>query len=85
MKKTIEASEAGLKCKNRSQHVESVVRILSYDQLPQKLRQNAKKYVRNIISWSQVADQHIELYKIRRWWTPPKLNPGLSWLNEESD
>ena len=64
IKETIERSETGLVCRNDSEFIENTVRILSDDKWSQHLSQNARKYVNEVISWSRVAGQHLELYKL---------------------
>ncbi|MBW2062054.1 MAG: glycosyltransferase [Deltaproteobacteria bacterium] len=63
MRQILDESEAGLTCLNSSEFIENIVRVLSDDQLSQKLSLNAKKYVKDVTSWSRVADQHLDIYK----------------------
>jgi glycosyltransferase involved in cell wall biosynthesis len=63
MEQALEASGNGMVCSDHSQFIENIVRILVEDQLSRKLSQNAKKYVREVVSWSRVAEQHLNIYK----------------------
>ncbi|MBW1997032.1 MAG: glycosyltransferase [Deltaproteobacteria bacterium] len=63
MKEALEKSRAGLTCDNTSQFVENIARILSNNEKARELSQNALRFVREVISWSRVAGQHLEIYK----------------------
>lgn len=62
MKETLEKSGAGIMCEDTSQFVESIVRILSDDNKAKELSKNALSFVQNVISWSRVAEQHLDIY-----------------------
>jgi len=63
MKQIIGEHEAGIVCDSRETYIEGICRILSDPQLADRLSSNARAYVREFISWSRVADEHINLYK----------------------
>ena len=63
MEQALEASGNGMVCSDHAQFIENIVRILVDDQLSRKLSQNAEKYVREVVSWSRVAEQHLNIYK----------------------
>jgi 1,2-diacylglycerol 3-alpha-glucosyltransferase len=59
----IEETCAGLICDTDQDYVENVDRMLSDDDLRKECSENAMRYVRDNISWSRIAQRHIELYK----------------------
>jgi 1,2-diacylglycerol 3-alpha-glucosyltransferase len=59
----IEETCAGLICDTDQDYVENVDRMLSDDDLRKECSENALRYVKNNISWSRIAQRHIELYK----------------------
>jgi len=63
MEEIIRESKAGVVCENRSQFTGQIVRLLSDNQLAETLSKNARTYVRNVVSWSKVAEEHMRLYR----------------------
>jgi len=63
MKEALKKSGAGLTCDDHSQFVENIAHILSDNEKARELSQNAINFVRDVISWSRVAKQHLGTYK----------------------
>ncbi len=63
LEKVIKESKAGISCDNETDFIKNIVKILSDNQFAEQLSQNGKRYVKEQISWSIIADKHIEIYK----------------------
>ncbi len=63
MKRIIGGQGAGVVCERREDYIEGIYRILSDESFARRLSENARRYVKNEISWSLIADRHIALYK----------------------
>ncbi len=62
MRITMARSKSGIVCNTRADFINALVKVLSDDELAATLSSNAKKYVRENISWPIIAQRHIELY-----------------------
>ena len=60
---TLDWAKAGLVCNERDEFIDSIVRILSDDKLAQDLSNNGRHFVKTYISWSIIADKHLDLYR----------------------
>ncbi len=60
---TLDRAKAGFVCQRREEFVDSIVKILSDENLAREFSENGRKYVRENISWSIVAEQHLEVYR----------------------
>jgi len=56
-------TKAGLVCDGEVDFVDNIVRILSNPDFANTLSENGRRYVREHISWSIVADKHLALYR----------------------
>lgn len=63
MKDIIGGHNAGIICETKEDYIEGICKILSDPELAKRISENARAYVRNEISWSHIADRHIELYR----------------------
>jgi len=63
MRLVLDRTGAGMTCENREEYVQNIVNILSDTTLAKSLSQKADQYVREEISWSIVADQHLDIYR----------------------
>jgi len=63
MKGILARSGAGLASESDREFVENIVRVLSDDDFSARLSANAKRYVRDVISWSHIAREHMEIYR----------------------
>ncbi len=63
MLRILKESKAGFIAETPADYVEKIVTILKNDQLAMELSENARRYVREKISWRLIAKQHIELYE----------------------
>ncbi len=63
MKRILERSGAGLICKDSHEFVDKIVSVLSDEAQAKKMSENARKYVRENIGWSLVADKHLKIYQ----------------------
>ena len=55
-------SDGGIACSNDREFVDNIIKILSDEEYAKKLSENGRRYVRQKISWSIIADRHIDLY-----------------------
>ncbi len=62
LENVIQESGAGISCNTKEEFVEAIVRIISDPKFSKKLSENGQKYVKNNISWSIIADKHLEIY-----------------------
>ncbi len=63
MKHIIAGQHTGVVCESKEDYIEAICHILSDPDFAKQLSDNARAYVRDEISWSHIADKHIELYK----------------------
>ncbi len=63
LENVIKESAAGISCEREKDFVEAIVRILSDEGYAKRLSENGKRYVREKISWSIVAEKHIRIYE----------------------
>ncbi len=63
MKGILRKSGAGVTCDDRPQFIKNIAAILSGNERAKKFSQNATNFVKDAISWSRVADQHVDVYK----------------------
>lgn len=56
-------TKAGLVCDGEMDFIDNIVRILSNPEFASTLSENGRRYVREHISWSIVADKHLALYR----------------------
>ncbi len=75
MRLAIGRSGTGLISETRDDFVQNIIRILTDKTLAASMSENARKYVKEQISWSIVADRHIEIY--RKYMDIPKLHTGI--------
>ncbi len=75
MRLAIGKSGTGLISETREDFIKNIIRILSDEALAAKMSQNAKKYVKEKISWSIIADKHIKIYQ--KHMDIPKLHTGI--------
>lgn len=75
MKLAIDKSGTGLISEDRADFINNIARILSDEKLATKMSENARKYVKEKISWSRIADKHIEIYQNHM--DIPKLHTGI--------
>ncbi len=75
MKLAIENSGTGLISEGKEDFVRNIVKILSDESLGREMSQNALRYVKEKISWSKIADKHIEIYQNHM--DIPKLHTGV--------
>jgi len=59
----IEKAQVGLISDTDQDYIKNIGRILTDDKLRKTFSENAFKYVREEVSWSRVADEHIRIYK----------------------
>ncbi len=71
MRQKLAESGAGLTCNEPSEFVEKVVSILCNEELSKELSKNAGIYVRDEISWSRIAQLHLD--SCRRLMDIPKI------------
>ncbi|RLB09014.1 MAG: glycosyl transferase [Deltaproteobacteria bacterium] len=62
LENVIQESGAGISCNAKEEFVEAIVRIISDPKFSKKLSENGQRYVKNNISWSIIADKHLEIY-----------------------
>lgn len=62
MELTVKRTAAGLIARDNDSYVDHIVRILNDNKFAKKLSQNALQYVQNHISWSIIAQKHLEVY-----------------------
>ena len=62
LENVIQESGAGISCNTKEEFVEAIVRIISDPKFSKKLSENGQRYVKNNISWSIVANKHLEIY-----------------------
>ena len=62
MRYIIDRSGAGLVARTPEDFVERIVELLRDESLWQRLSNNAREYVQNVIGWSIVADRHLQIY-----------------------
>ncbi len=75
MRLAIGKSGTGLISENREDFIENITRILSDEALASRMSENARKYVKEKISWSIIAEKHIDIY--RKYMDIPKLHTGI--------
>lgn len=63
MTSLVEKTRAGLVCDTDDDYVNNIDRLLSDDNLRKEYSQNALRYVRENISWSKIAQRHIDIYE----------------------
>jgi len=63
MQEILFESERGLVYSNPAECIEKIVKVLSDERLSQNLSNNARTYVQNEISWSRIAQLHLDTYK----------------------
>ena len=63
MASLIEETRAGLICNTDQDYIDGIDMILSDDDLRKEYSNNAVRYVRDNISWSRIAQRHIEIYE----------------------
>lgn len=63
MRQILDRTGAGLTCEGREEYIQNIVNILSDTLLAKNLAQKADQCVREEISWSIVADQHLDIYR----------------------
>jgi len=63
MRHIIEEHETGIVCERPEDYIEGIYRILSDSAYAKRLSENARNYVKNEISWTRIAESHINLYK----------------------
>jgi len=63
MHRIIRESGSGLIANSEQEYVEHIVKILGDEQFARQLSLSALNYVKTRISWSIVADQHIQIYR----------------------
>ena len=78
MRRILERSGAGLVCKNDQEFVDNIVTILQNPALAEEMSRNARKYVREHISWSLIADRHIDIYQ--KLIDKPLLESRIIWV-----
>ncbi len=62
LENVIQESGAGIACDTKEEFIEAIVKIISDPLLSKKLSENGQKYVKNNISWSIIADKHLDIY-----------------------
>ncbi len=62
LENVIQESGAGISCDTDKDFVDAIAKILSDSKLRERLGKNGKSYVKRNISWSIIADKHIQLY-----------------------
>jgi len=60
---TLGRAKAGLVCNNRRDFVDCIVRVLKDEGLAKEFCENGRRFVKENISWSIIADRHIGLYR----------------------
>lgn len=63
LRSIVERSQSGRVAGSEQEYIDHIVEILSNPELHRHLSENARSYVRNQISWSRVAYQHLNLYR----------------------
>jgi glycosyltransferase involved in cell wall biosynthesis len=62
MQEILFESERGLVYNDPKECIENIVQVLSNERLSQNLSKNARAYVQNEISWSRIAQAHLDTY-----------------------
>ncbi len=78
MKRILERSGAGLVCECPEEFVDGIAKVLADEALAARLAANARRYVREQIGWSLIAEKHQEIY--RRLMDKPILESHTIWL-----
>ncbi len=60
---TLGRAKAGLVCNNKKDFVECIVRVLEDELLAKEFCDNGRQFVKENISWSIIADRHLDLYR----------------------
>ncbi len=60
---TLGRANTGIVCNDRREFIDAIVKVLSDESLARQFCENARNFVRNNISWSIIADKHLELYR----------------------
>ena len=60
---TLGRARAGLVCDSKDEFVNCIVRVLKDEALAQEFSDNGRRFVKENISWSIIADRHLELYR----------------------
>jgi glycosyltransferase involved in cell wall biosynthesis len=63
MTSLIKKTHAGLVCDTDQDYIDNIDKLLGDDGLRKECSENALRYVRDNISWSKIAQRHIEIYK----------------------
>lgn len=63
MEQAMGRSGAGFVCSTAEDFAGAVVRLLSEPKLWEALSKNARRYVRDVVSWDLVADRHMAVYE----------------------
>ncbi len=79
MTSLIEETRAGLVCDTDQDYIDNIDKLLSDDGLRKECSENALKYVRDNISWSKIAQRHIEIYKTIA--EPSVLSIDTTWMD----
>ena len=79
MTSLIEETRAGLVCDTDQDYIDNIDKLLSDDGLREECSENALRYVRDNISWSKIAQRHIEIYKTIV--EPSVLSIDTTWMD----
>ena len=60
---TLGRANAGLVCNDKSEFVDCIVRVLQDEDLAREFCENGRRFAKENISWSIIADRHLELYR----------------------
>jgi len=60
---TLGRAKAGLVCNDESEFADCIVRLLQDEDLARQFCENGRRFVKENISWSIIADRHLELYR----------------------
>lgn len=60
---TLGRAKAGLVCDSKDEFVNCIVRLLKDEALAQEFSDNGRRFVRENISWSIIAERHLDLYR----------------------
>ena len=75
----LKETEVALVSNTRQDYVDNIVKLLTDKNLYDKLSKNAKKYVKDKISWDKIAERHIKLY--RKFVEPSILKVKTIWMD----
>jgi glycosyltransferase involved in cell wall biosynthesis len=79
MTSLIKKTHAGLVCDTDQDYIDNIDKLLGDDGLRKECSENALRYVRDNISWSKIAQRHIEIYKAIV--EPSVLSMDTTWMD----